>query len=129
MGRVPSWRAVCDQGGRRTPRDVCSEHRSCYLLQGTDVGKLRDVDQLAVVGRPFRLITRGDSSAEGFLHVFAVGQDRTLLHKFQFDNVTSAQPDWSPWQSLGGSMTSLPSAVIDSEGLLHISARGPDRAL
>merc|ERR1712076_214237 len=68
-------------------------------------------------------------SAEGFLHVFAVGQDRTLLHKFQFDNVTSAQPDWSPWQSLGGSMTSLPSAVIDSEGLLHVFARGPDRAL
>jgi len=68
-------------------------------------------------------------SAEGFIHVFAVGQDRTLLHKFQFDNITSAQPDWSSWQSLGGSLTSLPSAVLDAEGLIHVFARGPDRAL
>jgi len=68
-------------------------------------------------------------SSEGFLHVFAVGQDRTLLHKFQFDNITSAQPDWSSWQSLGGSLTSLPSVVLDTEGLIHVFARGPDRAL
>merc|ERR1712076_297071 len=68
-------------------------------------------------------------SAEGFLHVFAVGQDRTLLHKYQFDNTTSSELDWSSWQSLGGALTSLPSASLDTEGLIHVFARGPDRGL
>lgn len=68
-------------------------------------------------------------SAEGFLHVFAVGQDRTLLHKYQFDNTTSSELDWSSWQSLGGALTSLPSAALDAEGLIHVFARGPDRGL
>lgn len=68
-------------------------------------------------------------SSEGFLHIFAVGQDRQLLHKYQFDNTTSSDLDWSSWQSLGGSLTSLPSAAIDPEGLMHVFARGPDRGL
>merc|ERR1711988_198953 len=68
-------------------------------------------------------------SSEGFLHVFAVGQDRTLLHKYQFDNTTSSELDWSSWQSLGGALTSLPSASLDTEGLLHVFARGPDRGM
>merc|ERR1711988_229039 len=68
-------------------------------------------------------------SSEGFLHVFAVGQDRTLLHKYQFDNTTSSELDWSSWRSLGGALTSLPSASLDTEGLLHVFARGPDRGM
>jgi len=54
---------------------------------------------------------------------------RTLLHKYQFDNTTSSELDWSSWQSLGGSLTSLPSAALDTEGLIHVFARGPDRGL
>merc|ERR1712137_1511818 len=53
-----------------------------------------------------------------FLHVFAVGQDRTLLHKFQFDNITSAQPDWSNWVSLRGITSTGPAVRGRQDGLV-----------
>ena len=38
---------------------------------------------------------------------------------------------WAPprWQCLGGCFTSSPAAVVDTSGLVHLFARGCDRAL
>jgi len=68
-------------------------------------------------------------SSEGYLYVFAVAEDRSLLYKYQFEDTSSNEVNWSTWQSLGGSLTSLPSVVLDTEGLIHIFARGLDRGL
>ena len=64
-------------------------------------------------------------NSEGFIHVFAKSWgENTLMHKFQFagENGTC----WSEWASLGGALTSLPSPLLDCEGLLHVFVRGVD---
>lgn len=62
------------------------------------------------------------------MHVFAKSfGDNSLMHKFQFASENGTC--WSEWGSLGGSLTSLPSVLLDAEALLHVFARGPDRAL
>lgn len=67
-------------------------------------------------------------SSEGYLHVFAKGENGTLYHIGQSHNDTSAAV-WGEWASLGGTLTSLPSVELDAESLLHVFVRGPDRQL
>merc|ERR1712199_32293 len=67
-------------------------------------------------------------SSEGYLHVFAKGENGTLYHIGQSHNDSSAAV-WGEWASLGGSLTSIPSVLLDAESLLHVFVRGPDRAL
>eukprot|EP00298_Acanthocystis_sp_HF-20_P010722 c19008_g2_i1.p1 GENE.c19008_g2_i1~~c19008_g2_i1.p1 ORF type:complete len:388 (-),score=138.13 c19008_g2_i1:114-1277(-) len=98
-----------------------------YKMQKTP----NDVDWTAweSLGGQFSSSPVGLFSSEGYFHVFAVAQDQTLLYKFQYENSTTSTTQWSGWHTLGGSLTSLPSVVLDNEGLMHIFARGPDHSL
>ncbi|WP_236644094.1 trypsin-like peptidase domain-containing protein [Sorangium cellulosum] len=56
------------------------------------------------------------------LVVFAKGSDNAIWHKF-YDG------GWSSWTSLGGSLTSSPSATLTREGRLTVFAKGSDNAI
>ncbi|MEH2385895.1 MAG: hypothetical protein V7K14_08975, partial [Nostoc sp.] len=62
------------------------------------------------------------SWASGRLDVFVRGTDNALWHKW-FDG------GWSGWESLGGILTSSPTAVSWSYGRIDVFARGTDNAL
>jgi len=57
------------------------------------------------------------------LHVFARGDDGTLVHT-SFDGTR-----WSGWESLGGELSSAPAAVAWGPGHIDVFARGADGAL
>ncbi|WP_437721381.1 trypsin-like peptidase domain-containing protein [Sorangium sp. So ce861] len=56
------------------------------------------------------------------LVVFAKGSDNAIWHKY-YDG------GWSSWTSLGGSLTSAPSATLTREGRLTVFAKGSDNAI
>merc|ERR1712174_14218 len=58
------------------------------------------------------------------LELYALGEDRTLLHKRQL-----CTGGWTKWTSMGGHFSTAPSVLTDSEGLIHVFVRGMDRAL
>jgi hypothetical protein len=63
----------------------------------------------------------------GNIHVFAQGNDRNILHSF--GNPSSGKA-WSGWRSedlAGGTLTSAPTAVVTSDGFIHVFARGDER--
>merc|ERR1711907_555164 len=83
------------------------------------------------------------------VELFSLSLERTLLHKRQIScgNRTSwndlggsfasgpkvskdkCGEEWSKWQCLGGKFSTPPEAVLNSEGYIHVFARGIDRAV
>jgi hypothetical protein len=64
------------------------------------------------------------------LEIFVRQADRAIWYKKQ--TATTHQADsvtWSEWQSLGGKMSSGPSVIINSDGLLEVYARGMNREI
>ena len=68
------------------------------------------------------------NNSSGLVSVFGTGADTALWYTTHpFDRSGSA--GWTPVASLGGSLTSDPSAAFDSSGLLEAFVRGTDNAL
>jgi len=68
-------------------------------------------------------------NANGNLDVFSRGTDKSIWHKQQVLSTDQGIEDWTPWASLGGIVSTSPSAVKEEEGLVHVFARGVDRAI
>lgn len=68
-------------------------------------------------------------NANGNLDVFARGTDKSIWHKQQVLSSDQGAEDWTAWASLGGIVSTTPSAVKEEEGLVHVFARGVDRAI
>jgi hypothetical protein len=64
-------------------------------------------------------------NADGRLEIFARGPDDALWHKYQ----TSTKGLWSQWQSLGGSITARPAAILGADGRINVFVRGSDYRL
>merc|ERR1711907_616667 len=59
--------------------------------------------------------------------------DNNLHHRGQLPSPAGGKGNssivWTDWVNLGGLLTGYPSILLDHEGLMHILARGQDRAL
>src|SRR5262249_13003036 len=64
-------------------------------------------------------------NADGRLEVFARGTNNALYDQWQ----KSAGGGWSGWASLGGNLTTDPTAVRNADGRLEVFARSTDDAL
>ncbi len=69
-----------------------------------------------------QVILNFDHQAE----IFILGADKTLWHKAALNRNST---EFSAFRTMGGHFSSSPSAVTDSEGLIHVFVRGMDRAL
>merc|ERR1719231_2246280 len=54
------------------------------------------------------------------------GTDKAVYRKVSKDKCGE---EWSKWQCLGGKFSTPPEAVLNSEGYIHVFARGIDRAV
>lgn len=78
-----------------------------------------------LVGGPAVTLENGSNGTLGRLAVFGRGTDNALWWNHQTSRGT-----WTGWQSLGGSLTSKPSAATaQSSGLLSVFVRGTDGAV
>jgi hypothetical protein len=68
-------------------------------------------------------------NANGNLDVFGRGTDKGVWHKQQIVANDEGNEDWTPWNSLGGIVSTTPEVVKEEEGLVHVFARGVDRAI
>jgi hypothetical protein len=59
--------------------------------------------------------------ADGRINVFVQGEDNSIWRKSQLYRNSER---WTEWTSLGGNVTSSPSAVLDRNGCLVVFARG-----
>jgi hypothetical protein len=67
-----------------------------------------------------------DLSSDQQLDVFTRGSDNTLHHTWS----TQVFPTWAPWESLGGTLTSAPTAVSwGNRNRIDVFVRGTDNAL
>jgi len=68
------------------------------------------------------------STPDGLSEVFARGPDRGLWHKRQSFRAGSADPSWSKWTSLSGTLSSAAEVVQvpTLQGELHVFSRGLD---
>ena len=68
------------------------------------------------------------STPDGLSEVFARGPDRALWHKRQSFHAGRADPSWSKWTSLSGTLSSAPEVVQvpTLQGELHVFSRGLD---
>jgi hypothetical protein len=61
-------------------------------------------------------------NVDGRLEIFAIGDDRDLIHTRQVD---AGGEQWEEWQSKGGGITSAPVVAQNADGRLEIFVRGP----
>ena len=60
------------------------------------------------------------------IDVFVIGTDRGLWHSYASVNSSGEPAGWSPWENLGGVLTTSPAASSPAPGLLDVTARGSD---
>jgi hypothetical protein len=60
------------------------------------------------------------------VEIFIVGADKTMWHKKALNRNST---EFTAFTTMGGHFSSGPSAITDSEGLIHVFVRGVDRAL
>jgi hypothetical protein len=78
-----------------------------------------------LVGGPAVTLETGQNGAMGRLAVFGRGSDNALWWNHETSDGT-----WMGWQSLGGSLTSKPSAATDPAGrMLSVFVRGTDGSI
>jgi hypothetical protein len=104
------------------------------FVRGTDGA----VWQATAIGGAFGPFTRIPSALlggpaavspfAGRIDLFAVGTDRALWHAYTITDAEGRPTSFSPWETLGGFLTSSP-AVASAGGRLEISARGAEGAL
>jgi SpoIID/LytB domain protein len=63
------------------------------------------------------------------IDLFVVGMDRALWHTVTTVDANGQPTTFEPWESLGGSLTTAPSAASSLGGRLIVTARGADGAL
>lgn len=68
-------------------------------------------------------------NARGDLDVFGRGTDKAIWHKQQVVSNDEGDEEWTAWESLGGIVSTSPSVAKEDEGLVHVFARGVDRAV
>ena len=82
-----------------------------------------DTHQPIAAGTGPAAVLQGDD----FMYLFVQGYDHALWYNRE-DLVTPGLPNWGwgGWISLGGQLTSSPSAVVLPSGQIDVFARGPD---
>lgn len=69
-------------------------------------------------------------NSNGYMDVFARGTDKAVWHKQQImQDSTGGEEKWTEWGSLGGIVSTTPTVAKEEEGLVHVFARGVDRAI
>jgi hypothetical protein len=68
-------------------------------------------------------------NSNGNLDVFSRGTDKAVWHKQQILSNDEGNEDWTSWTSLGGIVSTTPTVAKEEEGLVHVFARGVDRAI
>jgi len=68
-------------------------------------------------------------NANGYVDVFARGTDKAVWHKQQILHNAEGEEEWTSWGSLGGIVSTTPTVTKEEEGLVHVFARGVDRAI
>jgi len=68
-------------------------------------------------------------NSHGNLDVFGRGTDKAIWHKQQVVSNDEGAEEWTKWESLGGIVSTTPAVAKEDEGLVHVFARGVDRAV
>lgn len=63
------------------------------------------------------------------IDLFVVGTDRALWHTVTTVDGAGQPTSFSPWESLGGTLTTAPAAASSTSGRLIVTARGTDGSL
>jgi len=65
----------------------------------------------------------------GNVDLFGRATDKAIWHKQQVNTKDEGGEQWTAWESLGGIVSTSPAVAREEEGLVHVFARGVDRAI